>query len=227
LDLLAETVPRLQSEGKTVVLVGTDEELEGLVAVADEVRPEARWTVRRLRELGVERTVMLTGDNERTARAIAEQVGVDEFRAELLPEEKVTAVEELVAEYDGVAMVGDGINDAPAMATASVGVAMGAAGTDTAIETADVALMGDDLSKLPYLYELAGDANGVIRQNIGASLLVKAGLALAVPFGVVPIWLAVLAGDAGMTVGVTGNAMRLSRVLPAAPEFETTAGSEA
>jgi Cd2+/Zn2+-exporting ATPase len=213
LDLLAETVPELQSEGKTVVLVGTDEELEGLVAVADDVRPEAARTVQRLRALGIERTVMLTGDNERTAKAIADEVGVDDYRAELLPDEKVAAVEELVAEFDGgVAMVGDGINDAPAMATATVGVAMGAAGTDTALETADVALMSDDLSKLPYLYELAGRANGVIRQNIGASLLVKAGLALAVPFGYVPIWLAVLAGDAGMTVGVTGNAMRLSRV---------------
>ena len=213
LDLLSETVPALQSEGKTVVLVGTDDELEGLIAVADEVRPEARWAVERLRELGVERTVMLTGDNERTARAIAHQVGVDDYRAELLPDDKVAAVEELVAEYDGgVAMVGDGINDAPAMATATVGVAMGAAGTDTALETADVALMGDDLSKLPYLYDLAGDANRVIRQNIVASLAVKAGLALAVPFQLVPIWLAVLAGDAGMTVGVTGNAMRLSRV---------------
>jgi Cd2+/Zn2+-exporting ATPase len=226
LDLLSETVPRLESEGKTVVLVGTERELEGVVAVADELRPEARWTVERLRELGVERTVMLTGDNERTARAIAERVGVDEVRAELLPEQKVTAVEELVAEHDGVAMVGDGINDAPAMATASVGVAMGAAGTDTALETADVALMGDDLSKLPYLYELAGDANGVIRQNIGASLLVKGGLALAVPFGLVPIWLAVLAGDAGMTVGVTGNAMRLSRVRPAAPDTVAAAPGE-
>jgi Cd2+/Zn2+-exporting ATPase len=213
LDLLSETVPELQSAGKTVVLVGTEDELEGLVAVADAVRPEAKRAIQRLRDLGVERTVMLTGDNERTARAIAEQVGVDEFRAELLPGDKVAAVEELVAEHEGgVAMVGDGINDAPAMATATVGVAMGAAGTDTALETADVALMGDDLSKLPYLYELAGSANGVIRQNIGASLLVKAGLALAVPFGYVPIWLAVLAGDAGMTLGVTGNAMRLSRI---------------
>jgi Cd2+/Zn2+-exporting ATPase len=156
---------------------------------------------------------MLTGDNERTAKAVAEQVGIDDYRAELLPDEKVEAIEELVAEHEeGVAMVGDGINDAPAMATATVGVAMGAAGTDTALETADVALMSDDLSKLPYLYELAGDANSVIRQNIGASLAVKAGLALAVPFGFVPIWLAVLAGDVGMTVGVTGNAMRLSRV---------------
>jgi len=213
LDLLAETVPELQGEGKTVVLVGSDEELEGVIAVADEVRPEAKRTIQRLKRLGVDRTVMLTGDNERTAGAIASEVGVDDFRAELLPDEKVAAVEELVEEFEGgVAMVGDGINDAPAMATATVGIAMGAAGTDTALETADIALMGDDLSKLPYLYELAGDANNVIRQNIGASLLVKAGLAVAVPFGYVPIWLAVLAGDAGMTVGVTGNAMRLSRV---------------
>ncbi|MFB6122303.1 MAG: heavy metal translocating P-type ATPase [Haloferacaceae archaeon] len=214
LDLLEETVPELQAEGKTVVLVGTEDELEGVIAVADEIRPEAARTVSRLKALGVERTVMLTGDNERTARAIADQVGVDDYRAELLPDEKVEAIEALVDEEDGVAMVGDGINDAPALATATVGVAMGAAGTDTALETADVALMGDDLSKLPYLYELAGDANGVIRQNIWASLAVKAGLALAVPFGYVPIWLAVLAGDAGMTVGVTGNAMRLSRVSP-------------
>ena len=213
LNLLADTVPELQSEGKTVILVGTEDELEGLIAVADEVRPEAAATIDRLQAMGVERTVMLTGDNERTAAAIAESVGVDDYRAGLLPDEKVAAVEELVAEYEGgAAMVGDGINDAPAMATATVGVAMGAAGTDTALETADVALMGDDLSKLPYLYDLAGTANGVIRQNIGASLLVKAGLAVAVPFGYVPIWLAVLAGDAGMTVGVTGNAMRLSRV---------------
>ncbi|TKX83609.1 HAD family hydrolase, partial [Halorubrum sp. SS5] len=215
LDLLEETVPELQAEGKTVVLVGTEDELEGVIAVADEIRPEAKRTVARLKQLGVARTVMLTGDNERTARAIADQVGVDEYHAELLPEDKVTAIEELVDEFDGVAMVGDGINDAPALATATVGVAMGAAGTDTALETADIALMGDDLAKLPYLYELANDANGVIRQNIWASLGVKAGLALAVPFGYVPIWLAVLAGDAGMTTAVTGNAMRLSRIRPA------------
>ena len=214
LDLLDETVPDLQRQGKTVVLVGTENELEGLIAVADTVRPGAKEVVARLRDLGVERTVMLTGDNERTARAVGEEVGVDEVRAELLPDEKVAAVDELVAEYGDVAMVGDGINDAPALATATVGIAMGAAGTDTALETADVALMGDDLAKLPYLYELAGDANDVIRQNVWASLGVKAALAVAVPFGLVPIWLAVLAGDAGMTVGVTGNAMRLARVEP-------------
>ncbi|MGM0590181.1 MAG: heavy metal translocating P-type ATPase [Halobacteriota archaeon] len=216
LDLLDETVPELQSEGKTVVLVGTEDELEGVIAVADEVRAEAEDAVARLKELGVTRTVMLTGDNQRTARAIADRVGIDEFRGELLPDDKVSEIEALVDEYGDVAMVGDGINDAPALATATVGVAMGAAGTDTALETADIALMADDLGKLPYLYELAGDANGVIRQNIVASLVVKAGLAVAVPFGYVPIWLAVLAGDAGMTVGVTGNAMRLSRLRPEA-----------
>jgi Cd2+/Zn2+-exporting ATPase len=225
LDLLEETVPKLQAEGKTVVLVGTEDELEGIIGVADEVRPEAKYAVSKLKDLGVERTVMLTGDNERTAQSIAEQVGVDEYQAELLPDEKVEAIDELVEEYDGVAMVGDGINDAPALATATVGVAMGAAGTDTALETADIALMADDLTKLPYLYELAHDANGVIRQNIWASLGVKAGLALAVPFGYVPIWLAVLAGDAGMTTAVTGNAMRLSRVNPETNESTGAADS--
>ncbi|KZX47761.1 heavy metal translocating P-type ATPase [Haloarcula sp. K1] len=215
IDLLEDTVPELQAEGKTVVIVGTDDEIEGIIAVADEVRPEAEAAVSRLRDLGVERTVMLTGDNERTAGAIAREVGVDDYRAELLPDEKVAAIDGLVEEYEeGVAMIGDGINDAPALASATVGVAMGAAGTDTALETADIALMSDDLSKLPYLYKLANDANGVIRQNIWASLAVKAGLALAVPFGLVPIWVAVLAGDAGMTTAVTGNAMRLSRIRP-------------
>ena len=219
LNLVEDTIPRLQREGKTVVLVGREDELEGIIAVADDVRPGAKAAVDRLRELGVA-VVMLTGDNERTARAIAERVGVDDFRAELLPEDKATAVEALMDEYDGVAMVGDGVNDAPALATATVGVAMGAAGTDTAIETADIALMGDDLSRLPYLYELANDANGVIRQNVYASLAVKALLAAGVPLGYVSVALAVLVGDAGMTVGVTANAMRLSRLRPTTGDDE-------
>ncbi|KTG26598.1 heavy metal translocating P-type ATPase, partial [Haloferax profundi] len=213
LNLVEDTIPRLQAEGKTVVLVGTEDELEGIVAVADEVRPDAKATVAKLREFGLS-VVMLTGDNEGTARAIAEQVGVDDFRAELLPEDKVAAVEGLLDEYDSVAMVGDGINDAPALATSTVGIAMGAAGTDTALETADIALMADDLSKLPYLYELSHQANHVIRQNIWASLAIKAVLAVGVPFGYVSVALAVLAGDAGMTLGVTGNAMRLARIRP-------------
>ena len=214
IDLLEETVPQLQTEGKTVVLVGTEAELEGVIAVADGIRPRAEETIKQLKQLGVSQTVMLTGDNERTARTIAREIGIDTYHAELLPEEKVTAIERFVDEYDDVGMVGDGINDAPALATATVGIAMGAAGTDTALETADIALMGDEIQKLPYVYALANDANSIIRQNIWSSLIIKLGLAVAVPFGYVPIWLAVLAGDAGMTTAVTGNAMRLSRVMP-------------
>ncbi|WP_299264115.1 heavy metal translocating P-type ATPase [Halorientalis sp.] len=213
LDLVEDTIPRLQGEGKTVSLVGTDEEVEGLIAVSDTVRPNATRTVEALREQGLT-TVMLTGDNKGTARAVAEQVGVDEFRAGLLPEDKVTAVESLQTDYGEVAMVGDGINDAPALATADVGVAMGAAGSDTAIETADVALLGDDLSRLPYLSKLAARANGVIRQNIWGSLGVKALLALGIPFGFVGVIHAVLIGDVGMTSAITGNAMRLARLTP-------------
>ncbi|USZ73154.1 heavy metal translocating P-type ATPase [Natronosalvus halobius] len=226
LDLLQTVVPRLESEGKTVVLVGTDDRLLGLVAVADQVRPEAAWAVSALQDQGV-RVVMLTGDNEGTARAIAEQVGIDEYHAELLPEEKLEAIRELEGgDSSGtertVAMVGDGINDAPALATASVGIAMGAAGTDTALETADVALMGDDLTRLPYLYRLSGTANGVIRQNIGSSLAVKAVLAAGAPFGLVTIIHAVVIGDMGMSLAVTGNAMRLSRVEPETPDDDNS-----
>ncbi|WP_418286415.1 heavy metal translocating P-type ATPase [Halorubrum sp. DTA46] len=209
-----DVLAALERDGKTVVLVGTERELLGAIAIADEVRPGARRAVERLRELGVERVVMLTGDNEGTARAIAERVGVDEYRAELLPEQKVEAVESLQAAYGDVAMVGDGINDAPALATADVGVAMGAAGTDTALETADIALMADDIGKLPYLYALSHTANGVIRQNVWASLGVKFLLALGVPLGLVSVAMAVVVGDMGMSLGVTGNAMRLSRIEP-------------
>jgi Cd2+/Zn2+-exporting ATPase len=218
LDLASETIPRLQAEGKTVVLVGTETELAGVIAVADTVRPEASWVVDRLHDLGIDRVAMLTGDNERTARAIGERVGVDEVRAELLPDEKVDAVRELGAEADGgVAMVGDGINDAPALAAADVGIAMGAAGTDTAIETADVALMADDLTRLPYVIDLASRASSTIRTNIGASLAVKALLAAGAPLGYVSVAMAVVVGDMGMSLGVTGNALRLGSVEPAEP----------
>ncbi|MGM0604324.1 MAG: heavy metal translocating P-type ATPase, partial [Halobacteriota archaeon] len=198
LDLANGTIPRLQTEGKTVVLVGTAEEIEGVIAVSDTVRPEAAWAVDRLGELGVDRVVVLTGDNERTARAIGDAVGVDEVRADLLPEDKLAAIEELRETSEGgVAMVGDGINDAPALATATVGIAMGAAGTDAAIETADVALMADDLTRLPYLYDLSRRANGVIKSNIVSSLGVKALLAIGAPFGYVTVIVAVVVGDMG------------------------------
>jgi len=200
----SDVIVELEREGKTVVLVGTADRLVGIIGIADE----------HLHELGVTPLVMLTGDNEGTARAVAAELGIDDYRAELLPDEKVAAIEGLQEEYGEVAMVGDGINDAPALATASVGVAMGAAGTDTAIETADIALMGDDIGKLPYLYALSHKANSVIRQNIWSSLGMKLLLAIGVPFGYVSVALAVVVGDMGMSLGVTGNAMRLSRMKP-------------
>ena len=209
-----ETVDRLQREGKTVVLVGTETTVTGILGVADEVRPGAEQVVDSLHRLGVGPVVMLTGDNEGTARTVAGELGLDDYRAELLPEEKVDAVEQLESEHGSVAMVGDGVNDAPALATATVGVSMGAAGTDTAIETADVALLGDDLRTVPYLHALAGRARGVIRQNIWGSLGVKLLLALGVPLGYVGVAVAVVVGDMGMSLGVTGNAMRLARLRP-------------
>ncbi|GAB3024633.1 heavy metal translocating P-type ATPase [Natronobiforma cellulositropha] len=217
LDLLSSVVPALEDEGKTVVLVGTEARPLGLLAVADQVRPEAAWTVAKLEAAGIE-TVMLTGDNEGTARAIASAVGIEAYHAGLLPEEKLEWIERLEREHGPVAMVGDGINDAPALASASVGIAMGAAGTDTALETADVALMGDDLTRLPYLFDLSRQAGRVIRQNIGSSLAVKAVLAAGTPFGLVTIVHAVVVGDMGMSLGVTGNAMRLSAVEPETPD---------
>ena len=217
LDVLNEAVATLEAEGKTAVLVGTDDRLLGVVGVADAVRPNAAWAVDRLHEQGLE-VVMLTGDNEGTARAIAEEVGIEEYHADLLPEAKLEEIRRLEAEYGDVVMVGDGINDAPALATASVGVAMGAAGTDTALETADVALMGDDLTRLPYLTRLSRKANGVIKQNIASSLAVKAVLAAGAPFGIVTVIHAVVIGDMGMSLGVTGNAMRLSGVEPETPD---------
>jgi Cd2+/Zn2+-exporting ATPase len=217
-DLAGDVVPRLQAQGASVVLVGTEDELEGVIAVADTVRPEAQWTVSRLREMGI-RTAMLTGDNARTAGVIAEAVGVDEVHADLLPEEKVDAVSRLADEHGAVAMVGDGVNDAPALATSAVGVAMGAAGTDTAIETADVALMTDDLARVPYLVRLSRRTGRVIRQNVWSSLAVKALLAVGAPLGLVSVIHAIVVGDMGMSLGVTGNAMRLANVTPETPEL--------
>lgn len=203
-------ISELRDEGKTVVLVGRNGRLCGAIGLADEPRPDAARAVERLQERGVE-TVMLTGDSDVVARAVADDVGIDQVRSGLLPEEKVDAVADLETE-GAVAMVGDGVNDAPALATATVGVAMGAAGTDTAIETADVALLADDLNRLPYAFDLARSGRSVIKQNVWGSLLVEAVLSIAAPLGLVGPVLAVLLGDAGLTLGVTGNALRLARI---------------
>jgi Cd2+/Zn2+-exporting ATPase len=160
-----------------------------------------------LRAAGVEEIVMLTGDAEAPARRMARELGID-YRARLLPEQKVEAVRELVSASGTAGMVGDGVNDAPALASSSVGFAMGAAGTDVALETADVALMQDDLSKLASAVRLSRAAEQIIKQNIAASLLIKGVFVLLAPFGLVTLWLAVLA-DMGTSIAVTLNGLRL------------------
>lgn len=203
-------IEELSGAGRTVVVVGNDRHVCGIVVLADAVRPAARRTVEELHRAGVDHVILLTGDNRPTAEAVARVTGVDEVRAELLPSDKVTAVEDLVKRYGRVAMVGDGVNDAPALARATVGVAMGAAGTDAAIETADVALMSDDLTRLPWLVQHSRRTLAVIRQNVAFSLAVKALFLLLAVTGFTSLWAAILA-DTGASLLVIFNALRLLR----------------
>lgn len=207
---LHERLDQLTKAGRTVVVIGNDTHVCGLIAAADTVRSDAARVVGELRTLGVQRVVMLTGDNQGTADGIAAITGVDEARAELLPADKVRAIEELVTQYTHVGMVGDGINDAPAMARATVAIAMGAAGSDAAIETADVALMSDDLSNIPWLVRHSRRALRIIRQNIALSLVVKALFVALTFFGAASLW-AAIAADMGVSLLVISNALRLIR----------------
>lgn len=201
-------VAAMAGAGRSVVVVGNETHVCGLIALADAVRPAAKDAIRALKELGVHRVVMLTGDNEATARAVGAEAGVDDVRAGLLPEEKVAAVEALVAEFGSVAMVGDGVNDAPALARASLGIAMGAAGTDAAIETADVALMSDDLGKLPWLIRHSRRTMAVIRQNVAFSLALKLVFVILTFAGYSSLW-AAIAADTGASLLVIFNGLRL------------------
>ncbi|OHD70843.1 MAG: cadmium-translocating P-type ATPase, partial [Spirochaetes bacterium RBG_16_67_19] len=201
---------RLESEGQTAVLVGRDGQVLGAVSVADRPRRDARRALAELKRAGVRHTLMLTGDNRATARAVAAELGVDEVRAELLPQDKVEAVRELAARHGGVAMVGDGVNDAPALAAATVGIAMGAAGADAALETADVALMSDDLTRLPTAVRLSRRVGGIVRQNILFALLVKVVFIALTPLGLTSLWMAV-AADMGASLLVIFNGLRALR----------------
>lgn len=205
-----EDLEKLSRTGRTVVVIGNESHVCGYFALADTIRPESKATIQRLRAAGIEHIVMLSGDNRGTAEAIGRQAGIDEIRAELLPADKVTAISELVARYKTVAMVGDGINDAPALSLASLGIAMGAAGSDTAMEAADVALMSDDLSKLPWLVEHSRRMLGIIRTNIALSLAVKAVFVVLTILGHASLW-AAIAADMGMSLLVIFNALRLLR----------------
>ncbi|OJX79935.1 heavy metal translocating P-type ATPase [Magnetospirillum sp. 64-120] len=201
---------RLETDGHSVVVVGSDRHVCGLIALSDRVRPEAKEALSALRRAGVERLVMLTGDNRATAERIAAGLGIDEVRAELLPEDKVAAVEDLVARHGTVAMVGDGVNDAPAMVKASLSIAMGAVGTDTAIETADLALMSDDLGKLAWLVGHSRRMQAVLRQNISFALGIKALFTVLAFAGIATLWGAI-AADMGASLLVVFNGLRILR----------------
>jgi Cd2+/Zn2+-exporting ATPase len=204
-----EALGAVEREGETPVVLGDEGGPLAVFGLADSLRPDAKATVEALREAGVEELVMLTGDAEAPARRVAEEMGVG-YEARLLPEQKIEAVRDLVEKTGSAGMVGDGVNDAPALAASSVGFAMGAAGTDVALETADVALMQDDLPKLAEAVRLSRAAERIIKQNVLVSILIKGLFVLLAPFGLVALWLAVLA-DMGTSIAVTLNGLRLFR----------------
>ncbi len=205
-----EALRQFEREGKTAVLLSSDTTPIGVIAIADQIRPSALPAIRALRTNGLRRALMLTGDNQETARAVAERLTLDDYRAELLPNDKVKVVQELVASGQRVAFVGDGVNDAPALAAATVGIAMGAAGTDVALETADIALMADDLSHLPFAIRISRKTSAIIRQNIVFSLAIKAVFMMLALVGWATLWMAV-AADMGASLAVIANGLRALR----------------
>src|SRR5699024_8173158 len=209
-DVQTKEIARLQEEGNTVVLLGTQDTIIGTIAVADQVREKSSTMIDNLKKLGIKATLMLTGDNQATGQAIGRKLGIDHVEAELLPEEKLARIRQIKEKHGKVAMVGDGINDAPALATADIGIAMGGGGTDAALETADIALMSDDLDKLSYTVGLSRKASRIIRENITFALLIKVIALLLVIPGLLTLWIAIVA-DVGATLLVVLNSMRLVR----------------
>ncbi len=203
-----KSMERLENEGKTVVVVATKEKVIGIISISDRIRKEAKSVVSELINLGIT-PIMLTGDNKETAQAIAKQTGITHFHASLLPEEKLAEVHKLKQEYGNVIVVGDGVNDAPALAAANVGMAMGAIGSDVAIETADVAIMKDDLSKIPFFIKLSRKTMMVVKENIAVSIIIKGGVGVLALFGLISLWIAVAVGDMGLSLIVILNALRI------------------
>jgi Cd2+/Zn2+-exporting ATPase len=209
-QVLSTQAQQLEAEGKTVVWVAYAGEVLGIIAIADTIRPTAVATIKRLKQLGIEQIVMLTGDNQRTADSVAQQLNVDQVYAELLPEDKVNVIRRLQRQYQTVAMVGDGINDAPALAQASVGIAMGAAGSDVALETADIVLMADRLEKLEQAISLGRRSQRIVKQNITFALSFIVLLLISNFTGNITMPLGVI-GHEGSTVLVTLSGLRLLR----------------
>jgi len=206
-----QQIEDLQKQGKTVMVLGTEQQVLALIAVTDEVRDSSRDVIEQLHQIGIKKTIMLTGDNQTTAIAIGKRLHVMEVKADLMPQDKLDYIRKLHRDYGNVAMIGDGVNDAPALAASTVGIAMGGVGTDAALETADIALMADDLGKLPYTIRLSRKTLSIIKQNITFSLVIKlVALGLIIP-GWLTLWMAIFA-DMGATLIVTLNSLRLLKV---------------
>ena len=200
----------LECAGHTTIAVGNDKHVCGLISISDGIREDAAAVVASLKQLGIQKVVMLTGDNQYAARSVGAAAKVDDIKANLLPEDKLRIIEELTASAGHVAMIGDGVNDAPALAAASLGIAMGSVGTDAAIETADIALMADDLTRVPWLIRHAHKTMAIVRQNIIFSVATKfvfMALALA---NLATLWMAI-AADMGVSLLVILNSLRLLR----------------
>jgi Zn2+/Cd2+-exporting ATPase len=207
-ESLIRQVDELEKAGRSTMVVSKGNKILGILGLADTPRTNVALVMNKLRELGIEHLVMLTGDNDDVARNIAAQVGLTEVQAELMPEDKLNIIKQLDGKYEAIAMIGDGVNDAPALATATVGIAMGGAGTAVALETADVALMGDDLGKLPFAVGLSRASRQIIQQNLFISLGVIVLLIFTSVLGIVQLGFAVILHE-GSTLIVVGNALRL------------------
>ncbi len=208
--ILDDLIEDFEIHGKTMIIISEEENIIGLIALMDTIKNLSKSTIRDLKKRKI-KTVMLTGDNEGTARVVASKLGIDEYYANLLPEDKVEVVDELMAKYKHLVMVGDGVNDAPALARSNVGVAMGAAGSDVAIETADISLMHDDISKVNYLVDLSKKTMGVVKENVSVSIIVKTSFAILAVFGLITLWMAVAFGDMGLSLAVILNSIRIGR----------------
>ena len=210
-DLSRDEINKFSAEGKTIVFVGNSQKVLAIITVSDKIRKNAQEVISDLKGQGVQ-TVMLTGDNKLAAKSVAEDIGIDYVYSNLLPEDKLNILDTIRNKFGDVAMVGDGINDAPALARANIGIAMGAAGSDVAIETADVALMQDDISKLPYLFSLSNKTMGIIKQNISVAIIVKLLCVVLAILGIITLMMSVGFGDLGLTLLVIINSFRIGMV---------------
>ena len=210
-EISRDEINRYAGEGKTLIFIGNSEKVLGIITVSDKIRDNALEVIADLKDQNVE-TFMLTGDNKHAAASVASEIGIDHVYSNLLPEDKLNILDTVRNKFGDVAMVGDGINDAPALARANIGIAMGAAGSDVAIETADIALMQDDISKLPYLFSLSHKTMGIIKQNITLAISIKLLCVVLAILGIITLMMSVGFGDLGLTLLVILNSFRIGMV---------------